>query len=948
MRDLKKYFGVFLLLISIVYQSRATHIRAGEIIAQLIDCQSNTYRISLIGYTDTGSTVLFGGGEMDFGDGSNLQRFEAGNPDVFQDLGDEVALNIFYVNHTFPGPGTYTIRYREFNRNASIANMDNSVNTPFYIETKITIDPFFGCNNTPILLNPPLDRACVGKTFYHNPGGWDIDGDSLSYEIVVNKQDIDVPVANYRLPNVYDMSANPNATTEDGSGPPTYTLDPVTGDLVWDAPGTEDEYNIAFIIKEWRYIPETDEWIELGYVTRDMQILVFECDNERPELTIPEDTCVEAGTLLKETITADDKDGNPVTIESFGGPYEFPSSPATYTPQPDDPINPQPVPASIEFSWQTNCSHVRNRSYKITFKAKDSPDNNQAPSLVDFKTWEVTVVGPPPEGLLATSQTGRSVELDWDQYICEANAGSMQVWRRVDSYEFEPDNCEVGMPEYAGYELIATVPIDQTSYLDMGGPEGLSYGATYCYRLVAVYKLPAGGESYVSDEACVTIEEDKERFGPVITRVSVLDTDPDNGTIGLEWTSPFEVDPAIFPPPYTYDIYRFSDQTGNKLDGGPFTVSDTTYIDAGINTQINQISYRIVAFDANDNLIDTSAVASSVKLDGNSMVNSLELNWNANVPWSNNTQVYPYHYIFRDHTNSADENEFNLIDSVDVNMYGFNYLDSGQVNGVTLDENTVYRYYVTTQGAYGNPKIYEPLINDSQILQLQPNDTIRPCVEILLNLDEIYAKNDCRQFVSDKACNFDSYYHDLSWSINKEEHEGEPCAADLTYYEIWFSEDCSDDGYKLVGETPNTNYIHENLDSYKGCYKIRVIDRSGNSSDFSDVISFDNCPYYELPNIFTPNNDGYNDVFQAFNFPLDKCPRFVESVILHVYNRWGKEIFTGSSEGENSILINWDGRTNDGAVVSTGVYYYEAEVVFDTIDPGKRVDHVTGWVQILR
>jgi hypothetical protein len=474
MRSLKFGIAILIILSVNVVESFGTHIRAGEIIATLIDCQSNTYRLSLIGYTDTGSTVVFGGGIMNFGDGSDEQTFEAGNPDVFQDLGDEVALNIFYVNHTFPGPGTYTIQYREFNRNASVANMDNSVNTPFYIETAIVIDPFFGCNNTPVLLNPPLDRGCVGKAFFHNPAAFDVDGDSLSYEIVVNKQDRNVPVSNYRLPQVYDLAVDPSTTNEEQTGPPTYTLNPTTGDLIWDAPGTEDEYNIAFIIKEWRYFPEFDEWIEMGYVTRDMQIITQDCENERPELTVPPDTCIEAGTLLEEVITATDPDGHRITIDALGGPFELPSSPATYSPLPNDPVNPQPTPASIDFIWQTNCSHVRSRPYQVTFKARDFPDRLQGPSLVDFDTWDITVVGPAPEGLTAESQTGRRVNLTWDDYICEPNAGTMQIWRRVDSFEFEPDNCEVGMPDYAGYELINTVPIGQTQYLDPGGAQGLA------------------------------------------------------------------------------------------------------------------------------------------------------------------------------------------------------------------------------------------------------------------------------------------------------------------------------------------------------------------------------------------------------------------------------------------------------------------------------------------
>lgn len=935
-----------LLFFAVDIHTYATHLRAGEIIAELLDCTSNTYRFTLILYTDTGSPVLAGGGEMRFGDGSPPVDFTPGSPDYFQDLGDEVALNIFYVQHTFPGPGTYTVNYREFNRNASIANMDNSVNTPFYIETQIVVDPFFGCNNTPVLLNPPLDRACVGKAFFHNGGGWDIDGDSLSYEIVVNKQDLDLPVVNYRLPHVYDIATVPGVTNEDGTGPPTYTLDPVTGDLIWDAPGTEDEYNIAFIVKEWRYFPELNEWIQMGYVTRDMQILVEDCENERPELTIPEDTCVEAGTLLREVIRADDPDNHRITISSFGGPYELPSSPATYNPQPDDPVNPQPSPAFIDFSWLTNCSHVRSQAYQITFKARDFPDRLEGPSLVDFATWEVTIVGPAPEGLTADRLTRRRVELNWDQYICEEYAGTMQIWRRVDSYEFDPGNCEVGMPDYAGYTLIDEVPIGETTYIDSNKGGGLAYGATYCYRIVAEYKLPSGGLSYVSDEVCVTIEEDQQRFGPVITKVSVLQTDAVDGQIELQWTSPFEVDPSLFPPPYTYELFRYTGSNGGGSPTGPISVSDTTYTDTGLDTDLQSYSYRIVAYDNGGNVVDTSALASSVRLFADPMVNSIELSWAANVPWSNNTQGYPYHYIYRDNINPGNEGEIVLMDSVDVNLNGFHYIDSGQVNGIKLDENTFYCYYVTTQGSYGNPKIIEPLLNDSQIICNQPNDTIPPCVIIDIG-DTLVSDTTCLAFLEDKPCSFDDYFHEIEWIVDPIGDDND-CIRDIVYYEIWFSETCLEEDFNIVGTSTENYFKHEGLNSFKGCYKIRAVDRSDNPGEFSKIKRFENCPYYELPNVFTPNQDGKNDVFRPFTFPYIKCPRFINSLSFSVFNRWGKEVYSMDSGGENSIFINWDGRTSDGAVLESGVYYYKVDIEYNVNTPDLRHQTIKGWVQILR
>ncbi|HEU5290812.1 MAG TPA: hypothetical protein VFU05_09235, partial [Cyclobacteriaceae bacterium] len=68
---------------------------------------------------------------------------------------------------------------------------------------------------------------------------------------------------------------------EAGNGPPTFSIDPIDGTLTWDAPGNAGEYNVAFIVKEWRKI--NGQWIEIGFVRRDMQIIVIaDCRNERP------------------------------------------------------------------------------------------------------------------------------------------------------------------------------------------------------------------------------------------------------------------------------------------------------------------------------------------------------------------------------------------------------------------------------------------------------------------------------------------------------------------------------------------------------------------------------------------------------------------------------------------------------------------------------------------
>lgn len=65
-----------------------------------------------------------------------------------------------------------------------------------------------------------------------------------------------------------------------------------------------------------------------------------------------------------------------------------------------------------------------------------------------------------------------------------------------------------------------------------------------------------------------------------------------------------------------------------------------------------------------------------------------------------------------------------------------------------------------------------------------------------------------------------------------------------------------------------------------------------------------------LPNAFTPNGDGRNDVYKI----LDQCNFVLTS--FNVYSRWGTNIFTA-----NDIKAGWDGKYN-GQEQELGVYFY--------------------------
>ena len=946
---LRSLFLSFVLITAFVYSSYATHLRAGEITVERVGC-SNIWRITVTVYTNTINTnVLFGGEDdwLDFGDGNRMLIPEQENIPR-PDLGEGIATASFTVTHAYSGNGRFVISYSEPNRNAGVVNMDASVNTRFYIETVIIVDPFLGCNNTPKLLVPPIDRACTGIAWFHNPGAYDPDGDSLSYELVIPFRDRNTTVVNYRDPSDPGFYSNYATGNESADGPPTFSINPIDGTLTWDSPGTIGEYNIAFVIREWRLV--NGVWVSIGFVRRDMQIIVDDCDNERPDLEVPEDVCVEAGSTLNATIFGTDPDGDSVKIEAFSEILNLAEaqSPATVSP---DPARFAKQPAQLQFQWNTQCEHIKDQPYQVVFKITDkSPTGSR---LVTFKTWFIRVVGPEPEWVNATTDLAtRSANLQWDPYICE-NAETIQIWRRVDSFAFEPDSCQTGMPEELGYTLINTVDASQSTYVDNNGGEGLASGAQYCYRLVAVFPLPKGGESYVSEEICLDpILADKA----VITNVTVDITGETDGQITVKWMPPFEADAGQFPPPYSYRITRAEGQSGDANAVTVATVSTTTFVDTGLDTEEKSYHYRITAIDSQGKLLDPSASASSVRVEADSEVNSIQLSWSATVPWSNQIQTIPYHHLVYRGPENATDDELVLIDSVDVNIAGFSYLDDGP-----LDPSSVYCYKIMTRGSYGNPQIEEPLLNFSQKICAQPGDTIPPCKPLAPLADQPL---DCAVYgSSSESCNTNIFSNTLRWTRTQDD-----CQNDVSYYRIWVASSSTADVTKYVAlpiEVRDTVYVDENLPSFARCYRIQAVDRSGNESELSDPICFDNCPYYELPNIFTPNDDNCNDLFSAFsnrNYGSEqggrctvleedvraKCARFVEKVFLRVYNRWGKEVYNYESGGERTIFIDWDGRDLDGRELSTGVYYYVAEVTFDSVDPKKQNQVIKGWVQLMR
>ncbi len=77
----------------------------------------------------------------------------------------------------------------------------------------------------------------------------------------------------------------------------------------------------------------------------------------------------------------------------------------------------------------------------------------------------------------------------------------------------------------------------------------------------------------------------------------------------------------------------------------------------------------------------------------------------------------------------------------------------------------------------------------------------------------------------------------------------------------------------------------------------------------------------EIPNVFTPNGDSFNDYFRVYS----KSLRYIH---VKVFNRMGYKVYDwqGGSE-EMKDWLGWDGRINGHGEASPGVYYYVIRAV---------------------
>jgi gliding motility-associated-like protein len=129
---------------------------------------------------------------------------------------------------------------------------------------------------------------------------------------------------------------------------------------------------------------------------------------------------------------------------------------------------------------------------------------------------------------------------------------------------------------------------------------------------------------------------------------------------------------------------------------------------------------------------------------------------------------------------------------------------------------------------------------------------------------------------------------------------------------------CLADSIVLSSPYPGANYLwydgstaQYNTVPDQGSYWVQT---SMNNCQVTDTISLTDQLCFreiEMPNVFSPNGDGTNDLF------LPLAYGGIIKAQMNIYNRWGKIVFSTSE-----LKAGWDGINLDGDICAEGVYFW--------------------------
>lgn len=115
-------------------------------------------------------------------------------------------------------------------------------------------------------------------------------------------------------------------------------------------------------------------------------------------------------------------------------------------------------------------------------------------------------------------------------------------------------------------------------------------------------------------------------------------------------------------------------------------------------------------------------------------------------------------------------------------------------------------------------------------------------------------------------------------------------------------------GNGMTYTTTNAATVYNN----EGTYTVVLTATKGVcTATASTIIVVDLVSAFVVPNVFTPNGDGKNDVFRLNAVNMGE-------INMTIFDRWGLKMFESTDYGK----MEWDGKNKSGNTVTDGTYFY--------------------------
>ena len=141
--------------------------------------------------------------------------------------------------------------------------------------------------------------------------------------------------------------------------------------------------------------------------------------------------------------------------------------------------------------------------------------------------------------------------------------------------------------------------------------------------------------------------------------------------------------------------------------------------------------------------------------------------------------------------------------------------------------------------------------------------------------------------------------------------------------------DFGNDQFAAVNDESEQNSSYEDF----GTYTVWLVaDNDLCADSISVIITTTVEPWIFVPNVFTPNEDGSNEIFMV-------STENMQSIELMIVNRWGNLMAT-----IDDLNSGWDGKTPSGSDAKEGVYFYKYAAI--GLDGSEWIGH--GFLTLVR